>query len=226
MDVKVVFLDVDNTLLDFDACAADAMRRSFADFGLEYRDEMFPVFTAENDVIWKDIEKGILTRADLPKVRWQRILPLLGLSADGVAMEEQFRRYLEVSAVEVPGALQLLRYLAGRYTLCAASNGPYAQQLYRLKKAGMLPYFAHCFVSEQIGHEKPGRLFFDGCLARLPGIRPEQCVMVGDSLTADISGGRAYGMRTIWFDFRQKGYTGAMPADAVICSLKELERLL
>lgn len=226
MNAKVIFLDVDNTLLDFDACAADSMRRSFADFGLEYREEMFPVFTAENDIIWQEIEKGRLTRADLPQVRWQRILPRLGLSADGEAMEERFRRYLEVSAIPVPGAMELLRHLAGRYTLCAASNGPYEQQIFRLRKAGMLPFFAHCFVSERIGHEKPGRAFFDGCMTYLPGVRPQECVMLGDSLTADIAGGHAYGMQTIWFDFHNRGWNGEKPADEVIGKLSDAKPLL
>ena len=63
----------------------------------------------------------------------------------------------------------------------------------------MLKYFAHCFVSEKVGADKPSQRFFDGCLKELPGVRPEECMMIGDSLTADITGGRAYGMSTCWY---------------------------
>ena len=52
----------------------------------------------------------------------------------------------------------------------------------------MLKYFTHCFVSERMGMEKPAREFFEGCFAALPGILPEETMIIGDSLTADIAG--------------------------------------
>lgn len=91
---------------------------------------------------------------DLFYVRWQAILGHLGLEADGVEMEKEFRVLLNLSAVPVEGAEEILTYLKQqKYCLCAASNGPYDQQINRLKKADMLKYFAHCFdlrKSEQI----------------------------------------------------------------------------
>ena len=39
--IKVLFLDIDNTLLDFDAAAAWAMEQCFQKAGLEYKSEMF-----------------------------------------------------------------------------------------------------------------------------------------------------------------------------------------
>ena len=46
--IKVLFLDIDNTLLDFDAGAAWAMNLCFEKAGLKYRPEMFAVFKEEN----------------------------------------------------------------------------------------------------------------------------------------------------------------------------------
>ena len=51
------------------------------------------------------------------------------------------------------GALETLEALAGKYIFCAASNGPYEQQLNRLERGGMRKYFTHCFVSEKVGVE-------------------------------------------------------------------------
>ena len=50
--IKVLFLDIDNTLLDFDAAAAWAMEQCFQKAGLEYKSEMFAAFTEENNKIW------------------------------------------------------------------------------------------------------------------------------------------------------------------------------
>ena len=72
--IKVLFLDIDNTLLDFDAGAAWAMNLCFKKAGLEYRPEMFAVFKEENNKIWRRIELGKLTMDDLFYVRWQTVL--------------------------------------------------------------------------------------------------------------------------------------------------------
>ena len=56
--------------------------------------------------------------------------------------------------------MELLKYLHGKYILCVASNGPYMQQVNRLKISGMLPYFSDLFISEEIGSSKPSEKFF------------------------------------------------------------------
>ena len=183
---NVLLFDIDNTLLDFSAGAMQAMEEIFRAAGLPYAPEMFAVFQVENDKLWARIERGELTIAGLRDVRWQTILARLGLEADGAAMEDAFRDRLHESAVPVAGAPEVLARLHGKYRLCAASNGPYAQQVNRLRRAGMLDAFERLFISGQMGAEKPSRVFFDRCLAQLPGVRPEQCLMIGDSLTADI----------------------------------------
>ena len=230
--IRAVFMDIDNTLLDFDAAAQEGMAHCFEDAGLIYKPEMFSVFKEENDRIWKKIEQGILTMDDLPYVRWQAILKKLGLEADGVAMEMLFRKCLFYSAVPMEGAKEILDHLQGKYILCTASNGPYEQQICRLKKADMLKDFDHCFVSEKIGVDKPDVRFFERCLEQLPGIRAEECMIIGDSLTADIAGGQAAGMETCWFcrekmeEAELENVRRTHKADHVIKRLEELKDLL
>ena len=147
-------------------------------------------------------------------------------------LEKEFRRLLHLSAVPVEGAKDILEYLHKKeYCLCAASNGPYNQQINRLKSADMLKYFKHCFVSEMVGADKPSRQFFDGCMKEFTGVLPSECMMIGDSLTADIEGGQAYGMSTCWFvhsgdksAIQQKN--GGKAADHIIYELAELKNIL
>ena len=115
MDLKVLFLDIDNTLLDFDAAAEQSMKHCFQMFGLRYEPGMFPVFQEENDRIWRKIEKRELSVADLRTIRWQTILKRLGLKADGAAMEDEFKKALHESAVPVDGAMEILPYLYEKY---------------------------------------------------------------------------------------------------------------
>ena len=181
---NVLLFDIDNTLLDFSAGAMQAMEEIFRAAGLPYAPEMFAVFQVENDKLWARIERGELTIAGLRDVRWQTILARLGLEADGAAMEDAFRDRLHESAVPVAGAPEVLARLHGKYRLCAASNGPYAQQVNRLRRAGMLDAFERLFISGQMGAEKPSRVFFDRCLAQLPGVRPGG-QPIGKALSAD-----------------------------------------
>ena len=109
------------------------MKQAFADLGLEFKPEMFNVFQEENHIIWDKIEKGELSRENLPYVRWQIILKRLGLKADGVAMEHVFRSYLHNSAVPVSGALETLEALAGNTYSVQQVTVPYEQQLNRLE---------------------------------------------------------------------------------------------
>lgn len=57
-------------------------------------------------------------------------------------------------------------------------------QLSRLKSAGLLSYFSDVFVSDEIGFEKLDSRFFSECLHRIH-FRPEEVLMVGDSLLAE-----------------------------------------
>ena len=51
MELKAIFLDIDNTLLDFDAAAQQSMEESFHKFGLSFHPEMMSIFNEENDKI-------------------------------------------------------------------------------------------------------------------------------------------------------------------------------
>lgn len=98
LKLQVLFLDIDNTLLDFDAGAEQSMKHCFQMFGLEYQPEMFSVFNEENHKLWRKIERRELNVADLRTVRWQTVLKRLDLEADGAAMEDEFKRCLHTSA--------------------------------------------------------------------------------------------------------------------------------
>ena len=41
-NIKVLFWDIDNTLLDFDAGAEDSMKQAFADYTREVKEGTFP----------------------------------------------------------------------------------------------------------------------------------------------------------------------------------------
>ncbi|MBE7084309.1 MAG: noncanonical pyrimidine nucleotidase, YjjG family [Clostridiales bacterium] len=198
--IKYVFIDIDDTLLDFDKNASLAVEMAFSKVGLNYKQEYGPWFLKINDGLWKMIERKELTREQLHKIRFKKVLSEFSLVGDGELVEKLFREYLFNLAIPVDGALDIVKYLSKKYTLFVASNAIYLQQINRLRKAGLLEYFNKIFVSENIGHNKPSKEFFDACFAEIDGATPQNTIMIGDSLTADIKGANDYGMKTIWFN--------------------------
>ena len=230
--IRAIFLDIDGTVLDFDAFVRECMREGFRHFGLPpYEEGMFVTFKQVNNQLWQQIERGEIMREQLIDLRWQAVFARLGIQADGRAFETYFRDALAKSAIPVPGAGDLLPWLAERYTVCAASNGPFDQQQSRLRLAGYLPYFHHLFISEEIGAQKPSPVFFERSMKRLNAgreiaLRPHEVLMVGDSLTSDMAGGIGYGLKTCFFNPHARKVPSDVPVEYAIKQLDEIRTIL
>ncbi len=229
--MKAVFIDIDNTLLSFDEYVKETMQTGFAHFGLKtYEPYMYSCFVEENNKLWRQIEKETLTFSELKKIRWNLIFQRLDIDFDGTVFESYFRRMLNESAIPEAGAYNLLRHLEGDYILCVASNGPYEQQMHRLELAQMKSFFQYFFISDQVGASKPSKSFFDYAFQKLnenrrESILPQETLMIGDSLTSDISGGMQYGMKTCYYR-RNKDIPVPETVDYVVDDLNQVISLL
>ncbi len=229
--MKAVFIDIDNTLLSFSEYVKHTMKDGFAHFGLKhYEPYMYDIFAEENDKLWHGIEQGTIVFSELEKVRWNIIFSRLGINFDGTMFEKYFRRALYDSAIPMPSANEMLRYLNGKYILCVASNGPYEQQVHRLEVAGMKRYFDYIFISEKLGASKPSEEFFKRAFSELNSgreetIMPSDAIIISDSLTSDIVGGRNYGMKTCFYNVSGVENDN-IETDYVINELNEIEKIL
>ncbi len=223
--IKAVLIDIDNTLLDFNACAEQSMLSAGKEMGIPLPHNVMETFLPINNRLWAKIEKGELDLDGLHKVRWNTVFEALKVKGDGPSFEKVFKRNLYYSACPVEGAVDICKYLSSRYKLYSASNGPYDQQEYRLKKAGLLPYMTDIFVSERAEASKPSPLFFDYCFGRMDGILPSEAIMIGDSTSADIKGAKDYGLLTCWFDYYKTGEVSPL-CDYKILSLTDIKNIL
>ena len=85
------------------------------------------------------------------------------------------------------------------------------------------------FASEKIGYAKPDKRFFQACHTalchKIPDLKPAQMLMIGDSVTADITGAQAFGMHTVWF-CRDPALSPCVHAEHTITSLNQVCALL
>lgn len=224
--IKAVFIDVDDTLLDFDESAKMSMQIAAEEMGITLPENIWEIFVDINEVLWKDLEQGKLTNAELFHVRWTKIFDAAGITSDGPEFEKAFLRGLSLCAPVIAGAEGLISYLHEKYIVGVASNGPYEQQVNRLEKTGLLSYVDHMFVSGKIGHAKPSRAFFDACMEKLGDIHPGEVMMIGDSISADITGAKDYGMQTCWYNHKGLPADHGYMADYKVDSLLEIKEIL
>lgn len=230
-----IFIDIDNTLLDFDKCSMASARQAAAGQGLTLPGNIRQIFKPINDDFWQRLERGEITIGQLHQQRWGAVLKAAGLSGDGQRFEHDFRASLKDQHIEVEGARDLLTYLSARYPLAAASNGPSAQQKKRLDDAGFSSCFSYIFISEDMGANKPSPAFFDACFTAVNAdrrkegkapLRPQDTLMIGDSVTADIRGARSYGMATLWYDHDKASDLRQHEADEYVTDLGQIQKLL
>lgn len=224
--IKTVFIDIDDTLLDFAECSRVSIIACCREYSLPYSDQLFSCFSNVTARLWREIELGTLTRETLLKNRWNIIFSELGIDFDGKLFEKAFRANFFDTGVKLEYSDEILDYLSKKYVIYAASNAPYAQQVNRLKKSGLYNYFNHIFTSEQLGYNKPDRRFFDSCIHILGNISPSEIIMIGDSLRADIAGAAACGIITCHFE---RGLTPKIPdikANYTVTNLLQIKDFL
>lgn len=224
--VETIFLDLDDTLLDFTRSEAAALSRAFREVSLPATSAVLERYHAINAAQWELLEEGKLTREQVLTRRFELLFSELGEARDPLAVCERYESYLAESHDMIPGASELLEELSRRYPLYLASNGASAVQHSRLQRAGMERYFRKIFISEELGVDKPSAEFFARCFAAVPNGSPQTALMVGDSLTSDIRGGKRAGMQTCWFNPHGRPGNPQMVPDYEIASLPDLSRLL
>jgi HAD superfamily hydrolase (TIGR01509 family) len=111
----------------------------------------------------------------------------------------------------VEGARELLDDLHGDVRLGLITNGYSEVQRPRLTHFDLSHYFEAVVVSSEIGHAKPSAAFFDHAFTALGSPDPATVLVVGDSLSSDIAGGRNAGTVTCWFNPAGK----PVPTDSV-----------
>ena len=223
---EFLFLDLDDTILDFHKAERLAISRTFRSFGLEPTEQVLERYHVINRLHWERLERGELTRDQVLTGRFQMLFEELGIPAQPQAIAKGYEHNLGLGHYFLPGAKEALDTLRGKYRLFLASNGTASVQHSRLTSAGLYPYFEEVFVSQALGANKPSRAFFDACAARIPGYDPRKALMVGDSLTSDILGGINAGMKTCWVCPRgTQGRPDIVP-DYRIEALSQLPELL
>ena len=145
---------------------------------------------------------------------------------------QAYYAYSETLWQPMPGVYEVLPQLqAAGYRLAIISNASDRDNVDRLiDQARLRRYFDPIIISAAAGIRKPARAIFDRVLKPW-GLPAGECVMVGDTLAADILGAQMAGLHHIWISSHadrpdNRARRGDIIPEAEITALAELPALL
>ncbi len=230
-----IIFDVDDTLLDFGRAFYLAQQAMAGLLGQEYSPEYCRRAEECGYRAWR--ESGMENTAD-PNVQrhyhkyyldyvtrqCEYLAACFNPSADFCRLRECYLESISSSCIPMEeDTFALLEQLRGSYRLVLATNG--LERIQRPRTAALEPFVHEVFISESVGAIKPSPDFFRHMLDRL-GCKGEDCLMVGDSLSNDILGAKVAGLRTCWYNIKNKPAPEDCAADYIITAIGQLTGLL
>ena len=196
-----LYFDLDNTILDFTATEHNAVEQLLKLHNLPVSDEIIAKYSAINQSWWERFEKGEIEKSQIFEGRFKTFIEFYGFKASSEKMAADYFGLLASGHDVIDGAEAVLKYVKNNgYTVCITTNGISKTQYRRIAESGLKRYFDYVFVSEQAGHQKPEKEYFDYVMANSPEKDKSKIIVIGDSQSSDILGGINFGVDTCWLN--------------------------
>lgn len=226
---STILFDADNTLLNFDKDERLALIKALTEYGVPTTEENIKTYVEINKGLWKQLEKGEITKPELKRIRFRLFFESIGFKTekDPFEVNERYLHLLGDGGNTLDGAKELCEELKNEgYDLYIVTNGVAATQARRLTKAGLLPYFTEVFISETVGYQKPRKEYFDYVLDYIPEKDKEKIILIGDSLSSDIKGAMNVGLKSVWLNLFGAELPDEYSPDYIISDIREVKNIL
>ena len=192
-DDRVVFFDVDDTLLDTSAFAQTARRAAIelmVDNGLPLdKDEAYGVLKTIIREKGSNYGKHFNVLTQVVLGHEDPMLVALGMITYHNVKMALLRPFADTT--------DTLIYLKSQgYRLAVISNGITIKQWEKLVRLNVYSFFDAVITSEEVGKKKPDKLIYDVALRKMNG-DPEKSVMIGNKFREDALGAVNAGMSAI-----------------------------
>lgn len=223
---KHLFFDLDHTLWDFDKNSALTFKKIFEINNLEVDlDSFLEVYVPINLAYWKLYREEKIDKTSLRYARLKDAFDVLNIEIKTsliYKLSEDYIAHLSTFNHLFDGTLALLDYLKPKYTMHIITNGFKEVQQGKLNKSGIAHYFETVTNSEMVGVKKPNSKIFRHAL-NLAKATPQQSLMIGDNLEADIFGALNFGIDAVCFNYHNEKIPNDIEA---VGQLLELKRYL
>ncbi|QNF35822.1 noncanonical pyrimidine nucleotidase, YjjG family [Adhaeribacter swui] len=227
---KHIFFDLDHTLWDFEKNAEETILTLYDQFELaKFKKFTSAAFYQQYSIInhrmWQLFHQGKITQQELRVNRFTQTLTTLGLTPEQIptGLPEAFTTLCPTKTAVFPYTYDVLNYLQSKYKLHIITNGFKDVQKIKMTSSKLHGYFTEVITSECINCSKPDPKIFEYALTRA-NVKAADCLMIGDSLEADILGAQNVGIDQIFFNPDKKRHHQQVTYE--ISCLSELMRVL
>lgn len=228
--IKYILWDIDNTLLNFDLAEKAAMKNGFEKFAIDIKDEnALGTYNSINDKYWKSLEKGEITRHETLHGRFREFFDLYEVNYDEKQIEKFNLFFQEELGKQVffnDGAKESLEILNRDYAQYAVTNGSKIAQKAKLSNSGLDKIFLDAFISEDLKVDKPSKEFFDKVFNKIGSTNKDEYILIGDSLSSDMRGANNAGIKSIWYNPKDKENNLGVKIDYTIHELDKVIYIL
>lgn len=217
-----IFFDLDHTLWDFEKNSKLTFKKIFEEDKIDTDlEEFLSYYNPINHAYWKKYRENQISQEELRFNRLADTFSQIGfmISTDQINyISDAYINYLSSFPHLFDGTIPLLEKLNSRYNLHIITNGFQEVQYFKIKNSGLDPYFDFVFTADQVGFKKPHPQIFIEALKKT-NANPQNSLMVGDSLEADILGALAQGMHAVHFNSHKEAWHNKC---LIVDSLREL----
>ncbi len=202
MNYKYLLFDADNTLFDFDKCEREAFLSLNYIAPSVFNLSTFSIYHEINDKLWKEVEKGNVSKYELKTERFRLLFDSLDLNTDHIDFRYVSQEYINKLSTQnflIDGAYDLLEYLYPNYDMYIITNGLSTVQNTRLSSSIINRFIKKVFISGEIGYSKPDVRYFNYVMKSVGSFATSDYLIIGDSLTSDIKGALNSGIDCVYF---------------------------
>lgn len=228
MKYTVILMDADDTIFDFSKCEYNAVKNTFVKNGFDFSQDLYETFSKINDGLWKKFEKGEIERSELRVERFRMTCGYFGFYNDMQRVNKLADDYVEElsqQTILIDGAYEAIEKISHYCDIYIITNGLRVVQRGRFGKTQITKFFKDIFISDEIGVQKPQKEFFDYVLKRVSEKDKKKILVLGDSLTSDMQGGKNAGLDTCLYDPKSKITVPNELCDYKIISLDEVLKI-
>ncbi len=242
MKYKILIFDLDDTLIDNRESVKAAFKRMIESEDQAYTHKSFERWYQIDKQFWIDWQDGLIELPErfkhetgkksdefLDWVRSQRVLIYFNKSISAeraVALNHIYMNALTEEVHAIDGALDTLKYLADKYKILVATNGPKVATKHKLEKIGCEGYVAEILSADMFGYMKPKIEFFEAIEERYKDFNRSDYLIVGDSLKSDVGFGLNAGIDSCWLNKNDEKLDRTYVPTMTINKLSELIELL
>lgn len=228
MSFKVLFWDLDGTIIDSHKAVANSLLYCFKKLGIEnkYNQNLVDDFYRINCNFWGNLGTIYKTIDEILTLRFVEFFTKNKIYVDYTNASKYYEEESTRTLFPFDNIINILYDLKTKYKMYVTTNGKEYVQRNKLKNAGIINLFDAIFISENIGYNKPDVKYFEKIMKFIGDYKKDEILMIGDTLNSDIAGANNASIKCCYFNRKDESIDPEYKIDYMISNHKELYNFL